>query len=302
MTAVRLAPASDPGSDARRRRRALWVLAAAAALVVAAVAVDAAAGTVTPPRPAPVRREAARAGTWYCPAVARAGERAVLTRRRRRRRAVARGRRPLRALGVARGDVTTVEPGAAATVALEGDDARHPVAVRWSGGPVAATWRVDGDRTAAAPCEPTPAATWHIPGFDTTLGSRSRLHLFNPFPTDAVVRLVFATPAGPVRLVLSDNLVAAGGRTTTFNLARFQPEIPDLGVTVEVLTGRVVAQGELLADPPGDIPGTTGRALLPGAPEPSLTWYAPYAQQGDGTSRGWRCSTPPTARPPSRSG
>jgi hypothetical protein len=109
------------------------------------------------------------------------------------------------------------------------------------------------------------------------------MHLFNPFTADAVVRLVFATPDGPVRLVLSDNLLVAAGGTRSVNLGQFQPEIADLGVVVEVLAGRIVAQGELLIDPPRGTTGASGRMLLPAAPETSESWALAYAADGDGT-------------------
>jgi len=130
------------------------------------------------------------------------------------------------------------------------------------------TWRsTDRTETIAAPCEPAPGRRWHAAGFDTTLGSTSTLHLFNPFGEDATVSLIFATPDGPVRLVATDNLVVPAGTSRQLDLGRFQPEIADLGVTAEVASGRIVAQGEVDIGPPGKSRGVSGRALLRAAEE-----------------------------------
>lgn len=270
-------------TDRPGRGTATIVLLAVTVLIAAAGAVDLLAAPAPAPPPQPLQQEPPTAGTWYCPAVGGEGETVTVTvaavgdmdsqvvvERYPQRRPVG-------------DDPRTLAPGEQAVVELTEDDATAAVRVRWSGGPVATSWRVDGGRTAGAPCVSSPSERWYATGFNTTLGSRSRLHLFNPFTADAVVRLVFATPDGPVRLVLTDNLLVGAGRTRSVNLNRFQPEIPDLGVIVEVLTGRVVAQGELTVDPPGDTAGAAGRLLLSAAPEPSQTWATAYAASGDGT-------------------
>lgn len=265
------------------RQRALGVLAAVAALLVAGIAVDVfAAASAAPPAP-PVEQGAATAGSWYCPSVAGEGERARLT-------VAAVGEQPSSvvvdryAKGRAVADeAREVAPGASLVVDLEGEDAASPTAVRWTGGAAVATWRVIGESTAAAPCESAPSQQWYIAGLNSTRGLRSTLHLFNPFTADAVVRLVFATPEGDVRLVLADNVPVGAGGTTSVNLRRFQPEVPDLGVVVEVLSGRVVAQGEQTIAPPPRTTGASGRILLSAAPSPRERWYFAFAAGGEDT-------------------
>lgn len=265
------------------RRRALGVLAVVGVVLLLGTAVDFLGAAEPEPPPAPVEQGTAAAGSWYCPSVAGDGETATLTiaaageetssvivERYAKGRAVA-------------DDVRTVEPGAAAVVKLEGEDAAAPTAVRWTGGAAVATWRVNGERSAAAPCEPAPSRRWHVVGFDTNLGLRSTLHLFNPFAADAVVRLIFATPEGEQRLVLADNILIGAGGTTSLNLRKYQPEIADLGVIVEVLSGRVVAQGEQTIAPPPRTSGASGRLLLSAAPAPSDTWYFGAAADGKDT-------------------
>lgn len=265
------------------RSRALVVLAAVAAVLTLGMAADIFAAPA-PPAPTPaVEQGPAVAGSWFCPAVAAENEQVALT-------VAAVGDQPSEFIvdryskGRAVPDeLRTVEPGGSAVVVLEGQDAQAPAVVRWTGGPAVVSWRVDGTRTAAAPCEPAPAERWYIPGFNSVRGSRPTLHLFNPFTADAAVRLVFATPEGSHPLALTENIPVAAGGTTSINLRRYMPEEPDLGVTVEVLAGRVVAQGQQTIDPPGNASGAAGRFLLGGASEPSESWAFAYAADTEGT-------------------
>ena len=265
------------------RGRALTVLGVLAVVLLLAGAADIVAAPAPPTPPPPVEQPPAQAGTWYCPSVAGEGERATLT---------------IAAVGDEASQVVvgrygqgravhdaprTLEPGADVTVQLTGEDAAAPATVRWTGGPAVTTWRVDGDRTASAPCEPAPSERWMIAGFNSVRGSVPTLHLFNPFTADAVVRLVFATAEGAQPLALTENVLIAAGGTTSINLRRYQPEVPDLGVVIDVLAGRVIAQGEQRVDPPGQTEGSSGRLLLAAAPAPSDSWYFDYAADGDGT-------------------
>jgi hypothetical protein len=254
-----------------------------ALLLVCALAVDVFAGAVSPPSSDPVSQGAATSGIWYCPAVAGAGERAVLT-------VAAVSDRPSSVhvqryvKGVPKGvPALAVAPGKPVTLAVEGAEARAPSTVSWSGGPVTVTWRADSESlTAVAPCEPSPAERWYIPGFNTSLGSTARLQLFNAFPGDAVVRLLFVEPTGTTALALADNIVVKGHSTRSEDLHKYRPIVTNLGVVVEVLAGRVVAQGQNTVKPPRDNPGPTGRMLLRGAPEPSAEWSFPLARSDEG--------------------
>lgn len=276
------APAPAAAAPAHpSRRRALSVLAVVGVLLAVGTAADLFAAAEPAAPPEPVEQGAAAAGSWYCPVVAGEGETATLT-------VAAVAEQPsavvVERFGSGRAvadDVRTVQPGTATVVELQGADAAAPTTVRWTGGATVATWRVNGDRTAAATCEPGPAQRWHVVGFDTNLGLTSTLHLFNPFTADAVVRLVFATPKGPEELVLADNILVGAGATTSLNLRRFQPEVSDLGVIVEVLSGRVVAQGEQIIVPPPRTSGSSGRLLLSATPQTSESWYFAYAAHGE---------------------
>lgn len=54
-----------------------------------------------------------------------------------------------------------VAPGASLERELQPGESSQAVSVRWTGGPTVATWRVDGERTAAAPCAAGPSERWH---------------------------------------------------------------------------------------------------------------------------------------------
>ena len=271
------------GTVQEGRGRAMTVLAAVAGVLALGLAVDVFAAAAPPEPIAPLPQEPASAGSWFCPAVAGEGEEARLT-------IAAVGDTPSSVIvdrytdGKATPDKPrVVEPGGSVVVALTGKDAQAPTAVRWTGGPAVASWRVDGDRTAAAGCEPAPAETWHITGFNAMRGNTPTLHLFNPFTADAVVRLVFGRADGRETLALTENVPVGAGKTTSINLYKYQPEQPDLAVTVEVLSGRVVAQGEQSIDPPGEASGAAGRLLLGAASAPAESWSFAYAADGDGT-------------------
>lgn len=262
------------------RRRAAIVLAVVAVGVAIALAADALAGPGNEDAASRVRSPVPDAGTWYCPATADEGESATVS---------------AAAVGDEASTITVVRyrdgrshpdepvdvaPGDQLEVSLDGDAARSPVSVRWEGGPAVASWRVEDESAGGATCVSTPSETWHVGGFDTAGDSSSTLHLFNPFTVDAVVRVTFATPEGPVSLLRTDDVVVESGSSQQLDLGEFQPEQPDLGVTVEVLTGRLVAQGELTLQDGEE------RALIPATPEASLEWAVPYARV-DGASSSW---------------
>jgi hypothetical protein len=161
------------------------------------------------------------------------------------------------------GTVTADEP---LTVDLEPAEAAEPVGVRWRGDPVVVSRMVGDAPAAAGPCEPYPQPVWQVVGFDTTLESEATLHLVNPYTTDAVVRVTFGTLEGESELVRTDNVLVAAGGHEALDLTDLEPEHTELAATVEVLTGRVVAQGEMVWDTPEGESGPEGRALLPAVP------------------------------------
>lgn len=279
----------------RTRPRFLAVLAACGLLVLVALLVE---GFVEPAQPgaaAALAQGPAPAGAWYCPVPAGDGETATLS-------VAAAGDEPATVTVVhATGDGPVADPpvevasGSSLELPLDAAAAAAPVTVRWRGGPTVATWRVEGRETAAAACADGPAPLWYVSGLDTAEGTRSTLHLFNPFAEDAVARVTYATPGGPVALVLSDTLLVGAGQSLPVDLGQFQPEEPVLGAVVEVRSGRLVVQGEVVYQPFEGEGGPRGRTLVPAAPAPAGEWAFAFARADAGSSS-WLSVQNPTDR------
>lgn len=256
----------------------------ALALVGAAAAVEVLAQPAAPREVEPVPIDPPSRGILHCPVTADEDEQAVL--------AVAAASEETSRVTVlryeggtpARDEPVDVSAGDEHVVTLDGEAAQQPVGVIWEGGPAVATWRVEAGETAGAPCEATAQPVWHVTGFTTTAQNTSTLHLFNPFAGDAVVRVTFGTPTGREALVLTDNVLVPARSSIQMELNEFEPEQPDLAAIVEVLTGRVVAQGELRMRPTANQPGPSGRTLLPAVDEPQLEWGFAYARWADNDS------------------
>jgi hypothetical protein len=159
--------------------------------------------------------------------------------------------------------------------------------VRWSGAPVtvARSWRLEGGDdlpagTAAGPCAPGTAATrWLIPGLATDGGNEALLRLANPHGTGATVAVTFLTPEGPDDPTRLRNISVGPDETIELSLNDFLPEQPDLAVAVEVLSGRVAAEGVQLAR--SAIGGVDGVSLLQAAVEPAEAWTIPWVVDGE---------------------
>lgn len=279
---------TDPSTTTRPRgrKRGVALLLLAVAVVAGSVAASQATTSRELEPPQAVEVPEATSGTAYCPVTAADGDGAVLQ---------------LAAVGDADAEVvltrwadgvgTAEEPqllpaGTTVTLPVAAEQLGQPVTVDWRGGPVVAQYQlVDGDEVAAAPCATSAAREWHLAGFDTSLGSVSVLHLFNPFGQDALVSLEFGTPEGRVELVIADELLVPHGTSIALNLAQFRPETPDLAVTVRTRAGRVVPQGQVDLGPPAEnVEAVTGRALIPAATAVSADALVHQAVADDVTS------------------
>lgn len=184
-------------------------------------------------------------------------------------------------VGEPAGRATSLFPLAATTAPL-GGDASATGLVTWQAAPltVARTWRTDDAEdlpvgTAAGPCPTSTAATtWTLPGATTTGGSEARLRLANPHATGATVAVRFLTPEGPEAPARLRNVSIAPQETTELVLNEFLPERADLTVVVEVLAGRVAAEGlQLTRAAIGDVDGVS---LLQAAVASADTWTIPW--------------------------
>jgi len=276
-----------PRPAPRRRSPLRWLAPLLGLLLVAAIVAEAVTVPPASSAAAEVEQDPAAAGIWYCPVTAEPGQSAVVsiaaTGTQESSVAVVRHTSE----GVVGDDtLTTVPAGSQRDVVLEAAEAQQPVSVRWSGGPSIVTWRTEGEAALAAPCAAGPSPVWYLSGLDTANGSRSTLHLFNPFAVDAVARITFTTPEGPTTLVSTESELVPAGTSRRIDIATDlqQPEVADLGVVVEVRSGRLVVQGEVRYEPAAGQTGPTGRALVPAAEEPAEAWAFGFAQADDRSS------------------
>ncbi|CAN5922813.1 hypothetical protein BH23ACT10_BH23ACT10_35920 [soil metagenome] len=294
-------------------RQIAVALVALAVMIGATLAADRVVAAPVAPSAAYTEQVDVSSGTWYCVPLPRRDEAATLT---------------VAAVGdeASRVAIENFEDGEATfaderrelapneTLELELDGAAEAppaVVVRWSGGPVVASWTADasdGQRLGAS-CSPSPAPRWLVSGAVTTVGSTTRLYLFNPFDSDAVVRVAFATPEGRQDLVSSENVSVPARQVVDVDITELQPEQPDLGMIVEVEAGRVIATGlqsfgqpdlpeielegaELSTDPTAP----EGRTVLPATATDATTAGFAYAAAGQATSS-WITVLNPNTRP-----
>lgn len=295
-------------------RQIALALAVLAVLIGATVAADRVVAAPTPPEATFTEEIAVDSGTWYCVPIAREGQTATLTVS-----AVDEGGRPARvsvttvADGQADrdGGVRELAPGESFDIEVPGASRPPAVVVRWRDAPVTTSWQVrtaGGDRLGAT-CASSPSPRWLLSGASTVIGSSARVYLFNPFDTDAVARVAFATPEGRVNLVSSENLSVPARRVVSVDVTGLQPEQPDLGVIVEVDAGRVIATGSQQFGQPdlpeielegaeltGDPSAPEGRTVLHAVPTDAPTSNFAYAESGENTTS-WVTVLNPNTRP-----
>ena len=182
------------------------------------------------------------------------------------------------------GAPTRVEPGSS----VRGEPGGEETAAfaRWDGHPVALwrTWRLSGEEDlppgrVAGPCLAEDSDRWWIPGMSTAGGHESRVRLANPYESDATVAVRLLTPEGPVEPTVLQNLTVLGRSTTEIEINEHLPERDDVAVDVQVIAGRVAAEGyQLVRQAIGDVDATS---LLASATRPSATWTVPWLDGAD---------------------
>lgn len=279
----------SPSASPRRRLAALAVLGLTVALIAAAVGVsttvDVAAVAERPPRE-PVPLPPPTAGALHCPLTGVDDQAAELS-------IAAVGDAPA-VVEVTRHDsgepvvdaTEELEVGEVLVVAID-DDVDQPRSVSWTGGAVTAMWRLDTPDAAAATCAPAAAPTWYLTGFDTTDANEAYLYLFNPFPSDAVARITYATPEGPQSLTGTAAVAVEGHSGTRLDLTELQPQVSDLGVVVEVTAGRMVAGGQDLAIPSPGLDGRSGRSAVEAATQPATDVATAWARTDGPSGTSW---------------
>lgn len=283
-------------------RRVASIVVLAATLLALAIADRAPAGG---PEPAlGVRTDAgqpvadppgALSSTWYCAAGSATGdgwaELAVVVANRGQ--------------DARDGTVTWMGPGTAPVtaafrvdglgrVALEAADAVEAefvsALVEVAGGDVAVEHRVrSGSHRAYAPCAPEASAQWYLANGVTARGSSQRLALFNPFPDDAVVDLVFATEQGRDEPPALQGLVVEARSTHVVEVGDFVRRREVTATTVAARTGRLVVDRLQRFDGEG---GRTGYDLALAVPAPAQLWRFPDGLRAEGLTERWHVYNP----------
>jgi hypothetical protein len=142
--------------------------------------------------------------------------------------------------------------------------------VEAAGGPVAVEHRVVGPHGVdVGPCASATSPVWHLASGATTRDARDVVVMFNPFPTDAIVDIAFATDAGSREPVRFQGFPVAAGTVVGVDIGDDVAREPQVSATLRTRIGRVVA--ERLQEFDGSL-GTEGLAVALGVPDASTTW------------------------------
>ncbi len=144
--------------------------------------------------------------------------------------------------------------------------------VEMAGGEVAVAHVLSGPTgTTTAACSTTPSAEWYVPSGTTAPGTRQLLALFNPFPSDAIATVTFATDAGSRAPDSYDGLVIPGGQVTVLDVSAVVTLRTQLATTVAVREGRLIVDQLQSAD--GTNATVKGLAVTPAAPGAAARWW-----------------------------
>ncbi|HEX2274204.1 MAG TPA: DUF5719 family protein, partial [Acidimicrobiales bacterium] len=281
--------------------RRVPVVAAILAVLVLGGLVDrgdppAPSATTLPPVPMAAAPDA-RSSAWYCTAATAArdgvadGQILLFNA----------GRRPLRGTvtvypnqGQLRRTDVEVAPASRRAVRLA-DVASAPYAsalVELDGGEavveLAATGAL-GD--AVTPCATAASPHWYFADGVTTRDATELLLLFNPFPDDAVLDLVFGTEEGQVTPQALTGLSVRGEAMAVVNVGEFVQRREQVTAAVTARTGRVVVSRLQSFDGSA---GRRGMSLALGAAAVGQQWYLPEGLVTDGLTQRYHVFNPGT--------
>lgn len=131
----------------------------------------------------------------------------------------------------------------------------------------------------ATRCARQASDRWFFAQGTSAIGFDERLLVYNPFPDEAVVRVTFYTPKGPIsRANLADVAVPAG-QSTKIKVNDFIFRRRVLGARIAAVRGRVVTWRAQFSKPENRPPGVD---LSLGARNPEEVWYLPEGAVGPG--------------------
>jgi len=165
----------------------------------------------------------------------------------------------------------------AAAVLAVAPGATGPISavVEVDGGGVVAEHTVTGLGADRAPCASSAGSRWYVPyGSTVRPGARELLVFFNPFVSDAVVDLSFATDNGVRETEEGEGLVVPGRSSVLFDITDSVTVSEVVATTVTARTGQVVVDRIQQFDGTGD-DALRGLTVGGAHPETARVWYLP---------------------------
>jgi hypothetical protein len=139
------------------------------------------------------------------------------------------------------------------------------------------------------PCASNAATTWFFAEGVTTRDASEVVSLFNPFPEDAVVDMVFTTEEGQVTPQALTGLSVRGYGLTAINLGEHVQRRESVATHITARAGRLVATRLQTFDGSA---GRKGMALTLGAAAPGDVWYFPQGFLAEGISERYQVFNP----------
>lgn len=232
----------------------------------------AAAATVTSPQARPAG--SAAASTWYCP-VGIANPDSDQTASVAIQNATAKGIDATVTMMPNHGDATIsqvkVPAASSASVREVGSADAMGAVVEIARGGVGVDETITssiGESTTA--CASSTSDRWYVADGSTALGNTMLLHLFNPFPEDAIVDMDFATEQGPTAPGDFQGVVVPARSVVALNVGDHVRRRDHVAATIKARRGRIVVGREQLRTSP-----LNGLLVTLGAPQPSTSWDFP---------------------------
>ncbi len=141
----------------------------------------------------------------------------------------------------------------------------------------------------SAPCASTASPRWFFADGVTTKDAAETLFLFNPFPDDALVDLVFSTEEGQVTPQGLTGLSVQGGTTAVVNVGEFVQRREQVAATVTARAGRLVVSRLQTFDGSAT---RKGIALALGATSTGTLWYLPEGLVAEGITQRYHVYNP----------
>ena len=137
----------------------------------------------------------------------------------------------------------------------------------------------DDPGAAAGECASRASMRWYFAEGSSALGFDERFFVHNPFPRDALVRVLLYTPKGELARANLAEIVVPAGKTEIVRINDFVRQNRFLGAAVLATRGRVVAWRAMTVESE-DRPH--GMVMTLGAPALSDVWYLPEGAIGAG--------------------